>query len=137
MSSSFTKAEATMMKPAVAGALAGGYTYCNYGSDKIDLFSTRVPAWAALGGAVALAAFAGEIGGNYVLPPLVKATNGIAGLVTTGVNHALCASAAFLGTKMLAPDLYSKIGANSLLLVGAGAYIAANYASSSVLRSLY
>lgn len=139
-SSSLVKAETTMLKPAIAGALAGGYTYFNYGSDKIDLFSTRVPAWAALGGTVALAALAGEIGGNYVLPPLVKATHGnqkIAGLVTAGVNPALCAGSALLGAKTLAPDLYDKIGANPLLLVGAGAYIAANYVTSASLKSLY
>lgn len=139
-SSSLVKTETTMIKPVIAGALAGGYVYFNYGSDKIDLFSSRVPAWAALGGAVALAAFAGEIGGNYVLPSLVKATNGnqrIAGLVTAGVNPALCAGSALLEAKILAPDLYNKIEVNSLLLVGAGSYIAANYVSSTTLKSLY
>lgn len=138
--SSLVKAETTMIKPAIAGALAGGYTYLTYGSDSINVFSTRVPAWVALGGAVALAALVGEIGGNYVLPPIVQATHGnqrLAGIATAAVNPALCAGSAFLEAKMLAPDLYDKVGASSLLLVGAGSYIAANYVSSTVFKSLY
>ena len=134
------KAETTLAKPAIAGVLAGGYAYFNYGSDSVNIFATQLPAWAALGGAVALAALVGEVGGNYVLPSLVKATNGnpkVAGVVTAAVNPTLCAGAALLESRMLAPDLYSKIGASPLFAVGAGSYILANYFSSSVLKSLY
>jgi len=128
MSINTQKLSATFGKPALAGAISGGYSYYQYAGETVPVFGNIMPTWAVIGLATAAATFVGEVAGNYILPKVLSSAPAqLASIATVAVNPTLCAASTVVSLKLVDPLEYSSKGTTTLALIGGGAYVASDY----------
>ena len=128
--------QSTLIKLAIAGTIAADVSYYQNPSSTITVFNTSLLVWAVMGGVTALAMLTGQVAGNYAIPYLSVVSNPtVQTLLDTGLNPALAAGANALALKTIAPAQFDSDGLGKTLLIGAGAYVAADYINRRLFES--
>jgi hypothetical protein len=137
MMSTGQKVQSTLIKPAVAGALAGGFAAWYYPNGYATVYGYRMPEWALIAGAVAGSTFVGTAAGNWLLPQVLPSGGGqLAQLTTAALNPTLAALTTVLTAEILSPDGYAASGGFvPLSLIGAGSFVGADFITNKFLSS--